>query len=195
MFFFSISYFPITADKGITRRGKSFNSLNWIYVFMFCLLFKNFYLLSLSVSNLWRWIPIRPNSESFSVVNSSSEKTCFSDELHLNQPASSTQEPVSDVLPGYKNLMPTFHLPCSFPPGKKARRDIFPGTSGHRSPRTGQPPRAAAAHYFCFSNLSTGEHHQLCTRITGAWRGSVTERPIMSMNNSNTYAPCSFYHW
>lgn len=100
----------------------------------------------------------------------------------------------ADALPGCKNLMPTSHLPCPCPPGKKARRGTFPGTSGHRSPRTGQPPRAAAAHYFCFSNLSTAEHHQLCTRITGAWRGSVTERPIMTMNNSNAYAPCSFDH-
>ena len=147
------------------------------------------------MSNLLRWIPIRPNSESFSAVNSFSKKTCFSDELHVNQPARSTREAVSAALPGCKNLMRTFHLPCPFPPGRKARRDTFPGTRGHGSPRTGRPPRAAAAHYFCFSNLSTGEHHQLCTRITGAWRGSVTERPIMTMNNSNTYALCSFYHW
>lgn len=37
-----------------------------------------------------------------------------------------------------------------------------------------RPQRCAAAHYFRFSNFSTSEHHQLCTRITGARQGSVT---------------------
>lgn len=37
------------------------------------------------------------------------------------------------------------------------------------------PPHSTARpHYFCFSNFSTSEHHQLCTRITEVWPGTGT---------------------
>lgn len=45
-------------------------------------------------------------------------------------------------------------------------------------PMQAEPAGAASltftSHYFHFSNFSTTEHHQLCTRITEAWLSNVT---------------------
>lgn len=45
----------------------------------------------------------------------------------------------------------------------------------HSSAGAAPPPHCTAVtHYFCFSNFSTSEHHQLCTRITEGWPGTGT---------------------
>lgn len=87
-----------------------------------------------------------------------------------------------------------FPPPASLSAWEESKKGPISGDQRPREPRNRPACPAAAAHHFCFPNLSSGEHHQLCTRITGAWRGSATERPIMTMNNSDTYAPCSFHH-
>lgn len=161
---------------------------------MQALFLKNFFLLSLFVSHLLISVPNRPRLEVLfwrELLFQKHHKCVFHDELHVNQPAllgSQDQHAIrlhkSDV------LFPPFLFLSAWK--KQERENSWPdakwapnlggvlgdGQRPHsRSAQPVQPPRplgTAAAHYFRFSNFSTSEHHQLCTRITEAWQGSVT---------------------